>query len=278
MTHVVRGHTRRIALMVGLSLLLGIELTHSAQPEDCRWGEGVGRVAADVLSTAEARQLALRQARSAAIADALGVEITSATLVRDYMLAADFVRTLVKGYVKREQVVRWDQDRYQPSPKESPIPILRVILRACVVPVAEKRDPGFGLRATLNKPVFTPGEKAKLEVNSTRPAHVTIFNLTDDDKVRLYGGAAMGLPLQVLPGTPGRFPPPGVSLVMELPPGQTRASEAFIIVATRTEDRIRLPLAANPDGILPLADFYDRLSVVQADIIEEIVPYAIIGR
>lgn len=235
-------------------------------------------MAADVLSTAEARQLALRQARSAAIADALGVEIKSATLVRDYMLAADFVRTLVKGYVTREQVVRWDQDRYQPSPKESPIPILRVTLRACVVPVAEKRDPGFGLKATLNKPVFMPGEKAKLEVNSTRPAHVTIFNLTDDDKVRLYGGVVMGLPLQVLPGTPSRFPPPGVSLVMELPPGQIRASEAFIVVATRAEDRIQLPLAGDPDGILPLTEFYDRLSVVQADIIEEIVPYAIIGK
>jgi hypothetical protein len=257
---------------------MAVLFPYPAQAEDCRWGEGVGRVAADVLSTAEARQLALRQARSAAIADALGVEVTSATLVRDYMLAADFVRTLVKGYVKREQVVRWDQERYQPSPKDSPIPILRVTLRACVVPVAEKRDPGFGLKATLNKPVFTPGEKAKLEVRSTRPAQVTIFNLTDDDKVRLYGGAAMGLPLQVFPGVTGRFPPPGVSLVMELPPGQVRASEAFIIVATKAEDRIHLPLTGNPEGAIPLTDFYDRLSVVQADVIEEIVPYAIIGR
>ncbi|MGE3153437.1 MAG: hypothetical protein AB7G48_07415 [Nitrospiraceae bacterium] len=266
-----------LALAV-LALLMAASSSSQAMAEDCRWGQGVGRVAADVLSTAEARQLALRQARSAAIVDALGVEVKSATLVRDYMLAADFVRTLVMGYVTREQVVKWDQERYQPTPKNSPIPILRVTLRACVLPVAKKRDPGFTLTAKLDKVVYTPGDKARLEVHSTRPAHVTIFNLTDDDHIRLYGGPAMGLPLQVLPGVPGRFPPPGVSLVMELPPGQVRASEAFILVATKAADRIQLPLTGNPEAILSLADFYHRLSVVQADIIEEIVPYAITGR
>ncbi len=262
----------------GLVGLLVLPPFHPAVADDCRIGEGTGRVAADVLSGAEARQLALRQARAAAIANALGVEVISATLVRDYTLSSDFVRTLVKGYVKREQVLRWETESYQPSPKESPIPILRVSLRACVSPLLEKRDPGFSLKATVNKSVFTPGEKARLEIRSTRPAHVTIFNLTDDDKVRVYGGPAMGLPLSVLPDAPHFFPPPGVSLIMELPSGQARASEAFILVATRAEDHIRLPLATDPEGSLPLAEFYGGLSLVQADIIEEIVPYSIIGR
>jgi hypothetical protein len=144
--------------------------------------------------------------------------------------------------------------------------------------VSEKKDPGFRLNATVNKSVFIQGEKARLEVRSTRPAHVTLFNLTEDDHVRLYSDPAFGLPLMVDARTPATFPPPGVILTMELPAGQTRASEAFIVVGTRAEDRIHLPLAGNPDGILSLADFYGGLSSIQTHVVEEIVPYTIVSR
>jgi hypothetical protein len=263
----------------GLFFCLGFLLTTlPAWADACRWAEGTGKVAADVLSTAEARQLVLRQARAAAIAEAVGVEVYSETLTRDFMLSGDFVRTLLKGYVQQEKVIQWTQEKYQPDPKESPIPILRVTLRACIVPVSEKKDPGFRLNTTVNKSVFMPGEKARLEIRSTRPAHVTIFNLTEDDHVRLYGEPALGLPLMVDARTPATFPPPGVALTMELPAGQTRASEAFILVGTKAEDRIHLPLIGNPDGILSLADFYGGLSSVQTHVVEEIVPYTIVSR
>jgi hypothetical protein len=42
-----------------------------------------------------------------------------------------------------------------------------------------------------------------------------------------------------------------------------------VLVATKAEDRIHLPLTGQPEAILSLADFYHRLSVVQTDIIED---------
>ena len=87
----------------------------------------------------------------------------------------------------------------------------------------------------------------------------------------------MGFPLMVDARTAVTFPPPGVSLAMELPQGPTRALEAFIVVATKTEDHVDLPLSHDVAGTLSVAEFYAALASIQRDIIEEIVPYAIIG-
>ena len=171
------------------------EAAISARATDCIWAEGVGLVSGDVLKPQEAKQLALRQARAQAIEKAVGIEVRAETIVRDFVVASDFIKTLTKGYVRSEQVVRWDQERYQPKANEAPIPIYRVTLKACVQPLATHHDPGFTVTATVNKVVFAPGEKARLEVTSTRQAEISIFNLTADDHVRPYDRAPwMGLP------------------------------------------------------------------------------------
>ena len=64
----------------------------------------------------------------------------------------------------------------------------------------------------------------------------------------------------------GTFPPTGLSLVMELPGIYPRTSEAFIIVATKRADHVVLP------------ELYDVLAAVEADVVETIVPYSIVGR
>ena len=64
----------------------------------------------------------------------------------------------------------------------------------------------------------------------------------------------------------GTFPPTGLSLVMELPGSYPRTSEAFIIVATKRADHVVLP------------ELYDVLAAVEADVVETIVPYSIVGR
>jgi hypothetical protein len=250
-----------------------------ARAADCIWAEGTGSVAGDVLTPQEARQLALRQARAQAIEKAVGVEVRAETIVRDFALASDFIKTLTKGYVRSEHVVRWDQERHQPRANETPIPIYRVTLKACVLPVATLRDPGFFVTATVNKVVFTPGEKASLAVKSTRPAAITIYNLTADDQVRPYDGAPlMGLPLQLEASEIGMFPPTGVSLVMELPTGHSRTSEAFIIVATKRADHVVLPMHVGTQGTVSLPEFYAALAAVEADVVETIAPYSIVGR
>ena len=64
----------------------------------------------------------------------------------------------------------------------------------------------------------------------------------------------------------GTFPPTGVSLVMVLPRGYPRTSEAFIIVATKQADHVVLP------------ELYAVLAAVEADVVETVVPYSIVRR
>jgi hypothetical protein len=247
---------------------------------ECRWAEGTGSVAADVLTASEAKQLALRQARAMAIANATGIEVRSQTIVKDFMVAGDFIKTLSQGYVRAEHIIRWEQEKYQPATVDTPIPIFKVHLKACVLPRASLRDPEFIVNAELNKPVYVPGERAKLTVTSSRRAQVAIFNLTADDRVGVYmGQPGIGPPLLLEPNQPETFPPQGVSLVMELPTGQQRTSEAFLVVATKAEQEAALPLRLGSRGsTISLTEFYAGLSAVEADVVEAIVPYSIIGR
>src|SRR5262245_49952821 len=168
-----KNMNRWVVAMGCSALLMGFATL--AIGADCRWAEGTGSVAVDVLTPDEAKQLALRQARAMAIAQAIGVEVRSYTVVKDFVLAGDFIKTLSQGYVRSEQVIRWEQGKYQPSSTDTPIPILKVYLKACVLPRAALRDPEFLVRAELNKPVYVPGEKAKLTVTSSRRAQVSIF-------------------------------------------------------------------------------------------------------
>lgn len=262
-----------------LTVVVLPETATSVRAADCTWAEGTGSVAGDVLTPQEAKQLALRQARAQAIEKAVGVEVRAETVVRDLALASDFIKTLTKGYVRSEQVVRWEQDRYQPRANETPIPIYRVTVKACVLPIGTLRDPGFLVTATVNKVVFAPGEKARLEVRSTRPAEITIYNLTADDQVRPYDSAPwMGLPMKLDAAVTGTFPPTGVALEMELPKGHPRTSEAFIVVATKRADHVALPLKVGKQGTVSLPEFYAMLAAVETDIVETIVPYSIVGR
>jgi hypothetical protein len=105
---------------------------------------------------------------------------------------------------------------------------------------------------------------------------MTIFNLTGDDHMRLYGGGSHGAAASNMARHPGELSAAGGLVDHGTPPWSDAGFGS--LVATKAEDRIHLPLTANAEGVLPLAEFYDRLSVVQADVIEEIVPYAVIGR
>ena len=113
-----------------------------------------GEAVVEQLTPEEARHMALRNARANGIEKALGVEVRSQTLVRDFSLLGDFIETFSKGYILEEQVLNWEQKSYQESLTRPPLTSYRVTLRMRIVPSQGKRDPYFKLRATLNKNVF----------------------------------------------------------------------------------------------------------------------------
>lgn len=245
----------------------------------CIWEEGVGEVVADLLTPQEAKQLALRQARAQAIAKAVGIELYKWDGTRDFQFMGQIIKLRTKGRVESEQVVRWVQDQYQKNRNDEPIPVYRVTLKACVRPLTPLRDPGFTVTATIEKESFVAGEKAKLEIKSTRPVDVMIFNLMANDRVYPYDRQpVLGIPLRLKAMERGIFPPAGVSLGMQLPPGQARTTEAFIVVATKQADQVALPLRVGTDETISLPEFYAALGDVEADLVETIVPYFISER
>ncbi|RPH78847.1 MAG: hypothetical protein EHM80_09270, partial [Nitrospiraceae bacterium] len=85
--------------VLALALVARPGTATAARAADCIWAEGTGLVSGDVLKPQEAKQLALRQARAQAIEKAVGVEVRAETIVRDFVVASDFIKTLTKGYV-----------------------------------------------------------------------------------------------------------------------------------------------------------------------------------
>lgn len=147
--------------------------------------EGVtaeGSCAVVNMSAEQARLIALQRARSAAIEKAAGVAVSSSTLVTNFDLAVDLIKTYSKGYIVNEEVKWLPLGQYQKDATKAPIPEYRVRIVADVY-IPEKKIQPIGLIAKMNNVVFRAEEKARIDIKAEREARVAIFNFTADDKV-----------------------------------------------------------------------------------------------
>lgn len=262
-------------LLFSVMLLLVFPIL-PAYAAECKWIDGKGEVAIEGITPAEARNLAIRQARSNAIEREIGAEVKGESLVKDYSLLGDFIRSLSRGYIREEKIIKWEQDKFQPSPQDAPVPIFRVFISACVEPSKSLRDKGFQVKANINKTAFNEGEKEKatLTIKSSRKGYINIFNLTAEDRVQYYHQPPyINMPVAVDADETVNFPAKGVSLDMSVPKGHKRAAEAFIVVATT--DNISFPLVFNGKTDMSLTDFYKGILSVEGDIVEEMVVYSV---
>ena len=74
------------------------------------------------MSAEQCQLTALQRARAAAIEQAAGVSVTSATLVTNLTLVADFIKTYTRGYIVSEKVTWLPLGQYQKDPASTPIP------------------------------------------------------------------------------------------------------------------------------------------------------------
>src|SRR3989338_2346350 len=89
---------------------------------DCNWVESTGEAVVENITPDEARQLAINRARISAIESKTGVRVHGGTLVKDYQLLADMVKTLSQGYIIGEKVIKWEQGVIPLNKREQPIP------------------------------------------------------------------------------------------------------------------------------------------------------------
>jgi hypothetical protein len=235
----------------------------------------IGEASVEQLTPEEARQMARRNARANGIEQAIGTEVSSRTLVRDFSLAGDFIKTLARGYILEEEVVRWDERIQKEAPDKPGFMTYQVTLKMKVAPLAGNHDPYFQFKATLNKNFFVDGEDAVLKVTPTKDCYLTILAISSDDKLRILFPNEY-LKKNLLPASRTfTFPDQTVgSLVVNTTADHRRDSEAFILVATKQP--LNLSTLLGRDQNITVTDFYKvLLDIPVTEWVEEIIPYEV---
>lgn len=145
----------------------------------------VGEVYLANITPEEAQSMAVKRARTSAIEQVCGVKVQAETLVKDFVMQADFIHQVAYGRIVGEKVVKWELDVDQPSPAKPPALTLRVTLEAQVMPEKGEPDPFYKVKVWLNKSVFQNGEEMVVYVNATKDSYLTVLNFSADDSVTL---------------------------------------------------------------------------------------------
>lgn len=132
-------------------------------------------------SRQEAETILLQRARKKAVEKVLGVNVQVADVMMTTESGNNFfesyqqlVRNVVNGRIVDEQ----EPEFYTGEENK-----LFIRYSCKVAEVKGKPDPGFKVDISSNKRVFTVGEELILEVTPSKEAFITIFSITEDNKV-----------------------------------------------------------------------------------------------
>lgn len=230
-----------------------------------------------VEMTAEQSQLiALQRARALAIEQAVGVEVSSTTIVTNGMVAIDFIKTYSKGFIINEKVEWLPIGQYQKDNSTPPIPEYRVKINTDIY-IPQKKIKPIGLDVKLNATIFKSGERAVMIIRGERIAKFAIFNITADDSVQMLFPNDYERE-NILQDSPFEFPAKNskITFIMGNLPRHKRDVEAVFVVAmddsyTRDFNKIFPPLKP-----MKFSMFFKRYSEI-ADYCEEVIlPYEIV--
>jgi uncharacterized protein DUF4384 len=236
---------------------------------------GEGSCAVQGMSAEQSQLVALQRARAAAIEQVAGVEVTATTLVTDFQLTSDYIKTYSKGFIVREKLEWLPLGQYQKDRSTAPIPEYRVKIVADVY-TADKNGPNLGLRAFLDRGIYRTGESANITIKSSRSAKVAIFNITATDEVMMVFPNEYDTENLVPAG--GTFVYPSKSsrtdLVLQTIKGHDRDAEAFFVIAMDPAlDRNYADIFSSDS--LSFSEFFRKFSEI-ADYAEDaILPYQI---
>ncbi|MDI6726444.1 MAG: DUF4384 domain-containing protein [Smithellaceae bacterium] len=239
--------------------------------------EAEGACAIVGMSAEQSQLTALQRARAAAIEQAAGVAVTSATLVTNFTVAADFIKTYARGFIVGEKVEWLPLGQYQKDSSTPPIPEYRVRIRADVY-VPRKKAPLLGLRASLNSQVFRNGEQVRISLRANKDAGFAVFNIMADDRVSLLF-PNLHEPHNVLPaGKDIVLPARDAKVVLEMHtlPGHQKDAEAFLILAWDRARDIRIRELFPAAEAWGFADFFRKLAALADDAEEVILPYEVV--
>jgi uncharacterized protein DUF4384 len=172
-------------LKVSFIFFLLFTLTEGVSASDGKVVTSTGVAAIANLTPEEAQNLALKRARQNAIEEVCGVSVQAETLIRNNMLAADFIHSVSYGRIIDEEILRWDVDVTRESNKRPPSVAYRVTIKARVKPEKGKPDPYYQVRVRLNKKVYRSGDEMIILVKATKPSYISVLNFAADGSVIL---------------------------------------------------------------------------------------------
>ncbi|MCK4910872.1 MAG: DUF4384 domain-containing protein [Thermodesulfovibrionales bacterium] len=222
--------------------------------------------------------LALRRARSAAIEQAAGVRVSSATVITNMRMSVDFIKTYAQGYIVNEKV-QWLPGGWFQRENAAPIPEYRVRIEADVYIPGLKVKP-IGLSASLNHNNFRAGEEAKVHVRVGRDARLAIFNITADDKVVMLFPNRYVTNNLIKGGSDFVFPGEGAGIALTLStlPGHERDAEAVFVAALDPQAGAKLNALFKPFETMSLSGFFSKYSQI-ADYAEDtILAYEVVNK
>lgn len=235
-----------LLLIFCLLVIVGVDIRFCVAAEH-DWVNSVGEAAADDSRTlADVKREALSKARSQAIEKVAGIKIQGETLVRDFILQADFVASLTSGVILEEKILKWETDTVGKDTASGPMLIYRVFLKSRVALERSDADPSFKISANLNRSVYKSGDNVVIKVKSTSDCYLTIFDVSENNNVYLILPNKYKKNNFIKEGEVFEYPSErdvskGLTLQAGLLPGSNKAKEMFRIIATKK------PISFTPD-------------------------------
>ena len=190
------------------------------------------------ISPEEARSRAIRKVRLEAIEKLCGVNIQSASLVKDFILSGDFVSSTSFGQIVSENILKEEVIITQEQINHPPTLVYHVEMEIAVQCESGEPDLTFRLSVQTNKKTFVSGEELILNLQSTSDCYLTILNYTADEKVSIIMPSSIFpdnfLPAQQPLEIPSRSQrAQGIQLRMQPLSGQEKSTEIIQIIATK---------------------------------------------
>lgn len=240
--------------------------------------QGMGEAAIVGITPEEGWNLAIRRARADAIERAAGVRVLGSTLVKDFALAADFIKSFTRGFIVNEKIS--EKQCFFDKNTTPPTPHYKIIIQAKVSIPEKQKESVKQFHARLNKTIFANGDKAVIGITPYGDLYIGIFNITADDRVIMLCPNQYQSNSKVMAGNAMKFPASDseVELVIQTLEDHKQDTEAFLIVGVPAKEKYKNIFERFKDKeSFVLTEFFSIYSEMAELVSEEIIPYQVVG-
>jgi hypothetical protein len=252
-----------------LVLILTSEMVLSQESE---WVTVEGIATIENVTKSEARKIAIANARREAVEKVVGVDILAETMVINYNVSGDIIRTIPHGKVVGQEIIKEDIELIPAKNKEgAPYLAYKVMMRVRVIKEKGRSDVFFRLEAELNRTVFKEGDLMEIKVTPSRDCYLSIFNILEDETTLILFPNRFHQNNFVKANTTFTFPSDadrnkGISLNAMVGEGKQKEDEIIHVLALK--EPLQFSTATFQEGIYGI---YDGHSAMVNDLVKNIV-------